>query len=98
MFGRFSVWILLLIAEGPMGGVAVVTDGLWTAVGDHAPAGASSSGTGALGCAVTAGQGPEIASTGCRIQTRSRASRGPARPCGEVGARSLAGGALASSA
>ena len=31
MFGRFSVWILVLIAEGPGGLVAVVTDGLWTA-------------------------------------------------------------------
>jgi hypothetical protein len=40
MFGRFSVWILVLIAGGPEGLVAVVTDGLWTVPGDHAPAGA----------------------------------------------------------
>jgi len=34
------VWILVLIAGGPEGLVAVVTDGLWTVPGDHAPAGA----------------------------------------------------------
>src|SRR6478752_4720921 len=39
MFGRFSVWILVLIAGAPEGLVAVVTDGLWTASHDHAPAG-----------------------------------------------------------
>ena len=39
MFGRFSVWILVLIAGAPEGLVAVVTDGLWTASRDHAPAG-----------------------------------------------------------
>src|SRR6476619_1169794 len=54
MFGRFSVWILVLIAEGPGGLVAVVTDGLWTAVNDHAPAGAVAAGRVRLGTLIAA--------------------------------------------
>src|SRR5664279_896364 len=48
MFGRLSVWIRVLNAGGPGGLVAVVTRGLWTVPGDHAPAGSSWAGRVAL--------------------------------------------------
>src|SRR6478609_4562224 len=75
MFGRFSVWILELIAVGPVGVVAVVTDGLWTAASDHAPAGAPVARDQSSTQLVSAGQRPESASTGCRNWLSSRASR-----------------------
>src|SRR6476619_8541782 len=56
MFGRFSVWILVLIAEGPGGLVAVVTDGLWTAADDHAPAGSPKPARVVVPGAIAAGQ------------------------------------------
>jgi CheY-like chemotaxis protein len=66
MFGRFSVWILELIAGGPEELVAVVTDGLWTVAHDHAPAGSPVSGCEPLRGWIRPDQRHEMASTGCR--------------------------------
>src|SRR5664279_4322897 len=77
MFGRFSVWILVLIAGAPDGLVAVVTDGLWTVVGDHAPAGCSWAGREVVDGSVAAGHRPDCASTDRRIRPPSGASQGP---------------------
>src|SRR5690242_12965309 len=66
MFGRFSVWILVLIAGGPEELVAVVTDGLWTVAHDHAPAGSPVSVRRPRRGYICPGQRDEKASTGCR--------------------------------
>src|ERR1700712_21178 len=79
MFGRFSVWILVLIAEGPGGLVAVVTDGLWTAIDDHAPAGCFPAGRAEVDGDIAAGQPIQIASTRCRTGPFCRESRCAAR-------------------
>src|SRR5664279_1020587 len=63
MFGRFSVWILVLIAGAPDGLVAVVTDGLWTVLRDHAPAGWSRAGRSLVTGIVTAAHRLDRAST-----------------------------------
>src|SRR6478752_6196341 len=76
MFGRFSVWILELIAGGPEELVAVVTDGLWTVAHDHAPAGSPVSAGGRPGGCICPVQRVQMASTGCRNSLFSIASPG----------------------
>src|ERR1700712_3910708 len=91
MFGRFSVWILVLIAEGPGGLVAVVTDGLWTAADDHAPAGSPNQGRVGIMCAIGAGQRCKT-----RFDTLSKfppaPGRGGSRPCAPSGSRHVVAG------
>src|SRR6476661_7925841 len=76
MFGRFSVWILELIAGGPEELVAVVTDGLWTVAHDHAPAGSPVSVRRPRRGYICPGQRDEKASTGCRNSLLASVSSG----------------------